>query len=193
MNHAPNRITATLPAGLALMKARMALIEPRRADPRITMLHRASTQLTPITMLAAVDGSTLLTKEEITQVIEPMRRAADALRTGVGRWSDWVCLSSAVNISQGIERKGVVRGLADELANIYTALQAIGDRAGDTEAQWRHPTLYAAEITALNELVRWHKYQLQQLSYREYAQARDYSIAKVRSTGGQAFDVKDIS
>lgn len=187
MSNTPNPVTATLPrfAGLQPSAAPVAM---RSATPRITVLQRINTGFLPATMLDAVDGSTLLDTQEIARVIAPMVRAVDALRTGRGLFSDWVCLSSAVNIAEAIERKAVVRGLAGELVKCRDALQAIGDRAGDTEAAWTRPTLYSGELIAANDLVRWHKFQLQQLSYREYAQARDYAIARVRSSGGQVFD-----
>ena len=193
MNLTPNPITATLPAGVAMLRPWAAPVMLRQVDPHITVLQRVNTLTTPTTMLAAVEGSSSLDAEEIKRVIDPMRRAADALRTGVATFTDWLCLASAVNISQAIERQGVVRGLGAELAKCEAAVQAIGDRTGDTETTWKSPTLYAAEITALAELVRWHKFQLQQLSYKEYAQARDYAIARVRSSGGRAFNARDLS
>ena len=141
---------------------------------------------------AAVEGSSALDAQEIAAVIDPLRRAVDALRTGAASFDDWLRLASVVNIANAIERQGVVRGMASELAKCEAAVQAIGDRTGDTHATWKSPTLYAAEIVATSDLVHWHKFQLEQLSYKEYAQARDYAVAKVRSSGGRAFNVKGM-
>lgn len=185
----PNPITATLPrfAGLIPVAAPVAL---RSVTPRITVLQRVNTLLTPTTLLTAVEGSSSLHQEEIERVIKPLQRAVDALRKRTATYDDWLRVASVVNIARAIERQGVVRGLAAELDRCRAEAQAIGDRTGDTDATWQSPTLYASEIAALQDLVRWHRFQLQQLSYGEYSKARDYAVAKVRSSGGQVFNVE---
>lgn len=192
MNLTPNPITATLPAGVAMLRPWAAPVMLRQVDPHITVLQRVNTLLTPTTVLAAVEGSSALDAQEIAAVIDPLRRAVDALRTGAATFDDWLRLASVVNIAQAIERQGVVRGMASELAKCEAAVQAIGDRTGDTHDTWKSPTLYAAEIVATSDLVHWHKFQLQQLSYKEYDNARNYAVAKVRSSGGRAFHVKGM-
>lgn len=189
MTPTPNPITATLPrfAGLWPAAAPVAL---RSVAPIITVLQRVNTLLAPTTLLMAVEGSSSLDAEEIARVITPLQRAVDALRTRTATFDDWLRVASAVNIARAIERRGVVRGLAAELDRCRAEAQAIGDRTGDNEATWQSPTLHASEISALVDLVRWHRFQLQQLSYREYSQARDYAVAKVRSSGGQVFNVE---
>lgn len=188
----PNPITATLPAGVAMLRPWAAPVMLRQVDPHITVLQRVNTLQTPTTVLAAVEGSSALDAQEIAAVIDPLRRAVDALRTGTASFDDWLRLASAVNIANAIERQGVVRGMASELAKCEAVVQAIGDRTGDTHATWKSPTLYAAEIVATSDLVHWHKFQLEQLSYKEYDTARNYAVAKVRSSGGRAFNVKGM-
>lgn len=192
MNLTPKPITATLPAGVAMLRPWAAPITLHRVDPHITMFERVNTLQTPTTLLAAVEGSSALDAQEIAAVIDPLRRAVDALRTGAASYDDWLRLASVVNIANAIERQGVVRGMASELAKCEAAVQAIGDRTGDTHDTWKSPTLYAAEIVATSDLVHWHKFQLQQLSYKEYDNARNYAVAKVRSSGGRAFNVKGM-
>lgn len=193
MTLTPNPITATLPASVAMLRPWAAPVMLRQVAPQIIMFERVNTLLTPTTLLAAVEGSSALDAQEIAAVIDPLRRAVDALRTGAATYDDWLRLASVVNIANAIERQGVVRGMASELAKCEAAVQAIGDRTGDTHDTWKSPTLYAAEITATSDLVHWHKFQLQQLSYKEYASARDYAVAKVRSSGGKAIRINHAS
>lgn len=185
-------IAATLPAGVAMLRPWAAPVMLRQVAPQITMFERVNTLLTPTTVLAAVEGSSALDAQEIAAVIDPLRRAVDALRTGAASFDDWLRLASVVNIANAIERQGVVRGMASELVKCEAAVQAIGDRTGDTHDTWKSPTLYAAEIVATSDLVHWHKFQLQQLSYKEYDTARNYAVAKVRSSGGRAFNAKGL-
>lgn len=189
MTLTPNPITATLPTGVAMLRPWAAPVTLRQVDLHITVLQRVNTLLTPTTVLAAVEGSSALDEQEIASVIDPLRRAVDALRTGTAIYDDWLRLASVINIANAIERQGVVRGMASELAKCEAAVQAIGDRTGDTDTTWKSPTLYAAEITAIGDLVHWHKFQLEQLSYKEYARAHDYAVAKVRSSGGKAIRI----
>jgi hypothetical protein len=193
MTLTPNPITAILPAGLAMLRPWAASVTLRQVAPHITMFERVNTLQTPTTVLAAVEGSSALYAQEIAAVIDPLRRAVDALRTGAASYDDWLRLASVVNIAHAIERQGVVRGMASELAKCEAAAQAIGDRTGDTHDTWKSPTLYAAEIVATSDLVHWHKFQLEQLSYKEYANARNYTVAKVRSAGGQAIRINHAS
>lgn len=190
MTLTPNPITATLPAGVAMLRPWAAPVMLRQIDPHITVLQRINTLITPTTLLMAVEGSSSLHQEEIDRVIKPLQRAVGALRTRTATFDDWLRVASVVNIARAIERQGVVRGLSTELDRCRAEAQAIGDRTGDTDATWQSPTLRASEITALLDLVRWHRFQLEQLSYREYAQARDCAVARVRSSGGQVFNVE---
>ena len=193
MTLTPNPITATLPARMTMLQPLAAPVMLRQVGPQITVLERVNTLMTPATLLAAVEGSSALDAQEIARVIDPLRRAVDRLRTGMATFEDWLHLASAVNIAQAIERQGVVRGMAAELAVCHDAAQAIGDRTGDTEATWIPPVLWAPEIVAMTNLVHWHKFQLEQLSYKEYARARDYAVAKVRSSGGRVIRIPDAN
>jgi|GEM_PF-966401 len=190
MTLTPNPITATLPACVAMLRPWAAPVALRSVTPSITVLQRVNTLLTPTTLLAAVEGSSALDTVEIDRVIKPLQRSVDALRTRTATFDDWLRVASVINIARAIERQGVVRGLAAELDRCRAEAQAIGDRTGDDDATWQSPTLYATEIAALQDLVRWHKFQMQQLSYSEYSKARDYAVAKVRSSGGQGFNVR---
>lgn len=185
----PNHITATLPQWnpRPVVVGTLASV---LTEPLVTVWERQKTARTllPETLHTAVQGALKLDDAEINAVIAPMSAAVHSMRRGVGTFADWLSLAGAVNVGDSIERQGIVKGLAAELAAGRAALQAIADRistADDIEPHWRAPTLYANEIAALTDLVRWHKYQLQNLSYSEFVAARTNAIARVKSSGGR--------
>lgn len=161
----------------------------RGMQPRISIRERERTTTQPTTMMSAVEGSTTLDASEIAAVMVPVRRAIDRLRLGAGTFDDFARLASIVNIGLAIERAGVIKGLRADLDDCHRHLEAIGQRGGEPES-WHPPTLWAAEIKSLNLLANLHGQQLQVLSYREYSQARDYAVARVRSAGGLAWQVR---
>jgi hypothetical protein len=165
-----------------------APVQLQTVRPRIDINMRAHTATQPVTMMAAVEGSTTLDASEIAAVMVPVRQAIERMRLGQGTFDDFARLSSIVNIGLAIERKGVIKGLQADLDDCHRHLEAIGQRGGEVDA-WRPPTLWADEIKSLSLLANFHKKQLQALSYREYSEARNYAIAKVRSAGGLAWRV----
>jgi hypothetical protein len=165
-----------------------APVQLQTVRPRIDINVRAHATTQPVTMMAAVEGSTTLDPSEIMAVIQPLRRAIERLRLGQGTFDDFARAASIVNIGLAIERKGVIRGLQADLDDCHRHLEAIGQRGGEV-GTWQPPTLWAAEIRSLNVLANLHEQQLQVLSYREYSEARDYAVAKVRSAGGLAWRV----
>jgi hypothetical protein len=167
-----------------------APVQLQAVQPRIDVNLRAHTTTQPVTMMAAVEGSTTLDASEIAAVMRPARQAIERLRLGQGTFDDFARAASIVNIGLAIERKGVIKGLQADLDECHRHLEAIGQRGGEVDA-WQPPTLWAAEIKSLNVLANLHEQQLQVLSYREYSEARDYAVAKVRSAGGQAWRLRN--
>jgi hypothetical protein len=165
-----------------------APVQLQTMRPRIDINLRAHTTTQPTTMMAAVEGSTTLDASEIAAVMVPVRQAIERLRLGQGTFDDFARMSSIVNIGLAIERKGVIRGLQADLDDCHRHLEAIGQRGGEVDT-WQPPTLWADEIKSLSLLANLHKKQLQALSYREYSEARDYAVARVRSAGGLAWRV----
>ena len=167
-----------------------APVQLQAVRPHIAINVRAHATTQPVTMMAAVEGSTTLDASEIAAVMRPARQAIDRLRLGQGTFDDFALAAGIINISLAIERKGVIKGLQADLDDCHRHLEAIGQRGGEVDA-WRPPTLWAAEIKSLNVLANLHEQQLQVLSYREYSEARDYAVAKVRSAGGQAWRLRN--
>ena len=127
-----------------------------------------------------------LLHRELKAITEPMRHAVNQARKGLLVERQWLVLCSALNVGQAIEAGGVVRGLIPQLDAAHDALQAINDRATANETRpWKQPTLYAAEIDAINTLVTVHIYQLKQVSYGEYQEAWRLATARVKSAGGR--------
>ncbi len=132
----------------------------------------------------ARNQATTLTDAELAQISGPIRAAFDALRRGAATQDHWCVLAGALHMAQNIERQGVVRGLSHHLQAADAALVAVEQRATRTD-HWRAPTLYAAEIEAIDTLVDVHLYQVQQLSYGEFRAAYQQTVGQVRTRGGQ--------
>jgi hypothetical protein len=165
-----------------------APVQLQTVRPRIDINMRAHTTTQPVTLMSAVEGSTTLDASEIAAVMVPVRQAIERMRLGQSTFDDFARLSSIVNIGLAIERKGVIKGLQADLDDCHRHLEAIGQRGGEPDA-WQPPTLWADEIKSLSLLANFHKKQLQVLSYREYSEARNYAVARVRSAGGLAWRV----
>lgn len=138
-----------------------------------------------------------LTHKELRHMLDPTRHAVTQAKRGLLIERQWLQLCTAVNVGQAIEAGGVVRGLTQQLDAAHDALQAISLRATGAvlpykAAPWIRPTLYAAEMAALDDLVTVHTYQLKQISYGEYQAAWRLATARVRSAGGEVVDGSPI-
>ena len=140
----------------------------------------------------AVQQATKLTAAEVSQQMGPCRLAFDALRQGRATLRQWQIMAATLTIAASIEKLGVVKGLAGLLAEVDEVLDAIEGRAvqGLTAGGWRAPVLRGEEIRQLQEFLRVHQFQLEQLSYREYRQACAQAVARVRCGGGAAIDLR---
>lgn len=128
--------------------------------------HRQRRVLTnPVAL--ATRGASLLPAHEVAGIIQPAVDALDALRQRRALPDDWAYLASALGCAHAIEQQGVVRGLMEQLQGIDDALIAIEQRATAC-GQWASPTLYATEIEAIRLLIDVHRFQLQNLSHREF-------------------------
>ena len=144
--------------------------------------------------IGASDGITIarmtntrLTGAELQRVLEPCRRAVAAFRTGSATYQQWVVLCTAGHVAQAIEDGGIIRGQQEIISEADAVLDAIGARAGTTEATWRPTTLHGREITALADLVHAHNRQVRELTYGEYTRSADKAVARVATNGGAVF------
>lgn len=124
-----------------------------------------------------------LTDAERQETMAPAIACLDALRTGTATEDHHTVLHTQLRVAQGIEASGIVRGLQQQFAEALQAMNAIRARALARGA-WRPTALYAAELTALQEAVHLHDFQLQQLSAGELHAVARKLIAQTLSTGG---------
>lgn len=122
------------------------------------------------TMDMARNRAAALTEAEIAFILEPAKVGFDALRRGVASLHDWQCMAQLVTMAVAIEASGIVTGLSAQFAAARSALQAVRMRVTSDQARptWcSNTTLRAEEITALDESLRLHRFQLQQLAAGE--------------------------
>lgn len=122
------------------------------------------------TMDMARNRASALTEAEIAFILEPALVGFDALRRGVASLHDWQCMAQLVTMAVAIEASGIVTGLSAQFAAARQALQAVRDRVMRDPARptWcANTTMRAEEITALDEALRLHRFQLQQLAAGE--------------------------
>jgi len=114
--------------------------------------------------------------EDREMVVKPARLALDAMRQGRATENDWLMLASVVRVAQAIEKQAIVSGLQAHIDSARQALQAIYDRAMRAEG-WVPGALYAPELHAITEMVRLHKFQIDQLGRGELITALDATRA----------------
>lgn len=137
----------------------------------------------------AITGAGRLTPPEVDDLMAGPQRALGAMLQGHTTTDHWSELAKACTIGQAIEQQGVVRGLAHQLDTADAALQAIATRC-DKPTGWTRTALYAHEIEALRELVRLHRFQVEQLSAAEHDRACTLANARWRQAmaHGQALE-----
>lgn len=131
------------------------------------------------TMTVAKNQAGRITPAERDSVLEQTRQAFHAMRAGRATSDDWACLVWSLSAAYVIEQQGVVKGFGEVIQAADQALTAIEARAVRSGA-WAAPTLYAAEIEALDDLLHWHAYQIDQLSLREFNAVRDATDQALR-------------
>ena len=126
-------------------------------------------------------------KQDLEEVLQPLRDAVKALREGVATELQWSVAAGSVTVAQAIERHGIVRGLHEHITTAEQTLQDIYDRALRIGGgRYIRATLYFNEIDALNEFVRLHAFQLDQLGRAEMLAAMDAATKKTRADGHTA-------
>lgn len=140
---------------------------------------------------AARNNATCLTAAERAEAIATAQQCLDRLRTGTATEDHHTVLHTHLQIAQGIEASGIVRGLQAALLAADNAMASIRARAL-ASGKWRAPTLYASELAALREALHWHDYQLQQISAGELHGITKKLIAQTQSSGG-AFERRSLA
>ncbi len=143
------------------------------------------------TLQLALHGAAKPSRQEVDEVLRPIRAAAIAFREAVATELQWSILSGSVEVAKAIEHQGVVRGLHEHLTSAEEALQSIFRRAMQA-GSWRSPTLYYQELDALATFVDLHAFQVRQLSRKEFIAAADRAQGTVRAGGFTATVVRDL-
>lgn len=136
--------------------------------------------------------NTPFTEDELQQLLREPRQAQQAMREGRGTYNDLVSLSSAMHKGIAIEdARVIVRGFAPIYEAAEQALQAIQDRATRT-GRWVPTALYAAELTAIDDLLFAYEQALRICTYGEFYDRQAVALARTASAGQQVFTVGDV-
>jgi hypothetical protein len=131
--------------------------------------------------------------DDRAEVLGILRQAVKALREGVATEHQWSSAAGSVTVALAIERQGVVRGLQEHLVRIEQVLQTIYDRALLTGCgRWIRVTLRFNEIEALNDLVDFHTFQMDQLGRAEFLKAVDAAQKETIAQGHTVAVVRDL-
>lgn len=103
-------------------------------------------------------------------VMQPSLKAVESLRKGQCTHRQWAAMRAAIEVAQGIESQGVIKGLQAHLDSASQALNAIYERSIQSDG-WTSGAVYAHELNAITEAVRLHKFQLDQLGRGELIDA----------------------
>lgn len=153
---------------------------------RRDVIYDLDASINPVTV--ANRHTSLLTVEEIQQLIKPLEQARDRAQEGTMNFDHWVILSSALNVTKAIQDGGVVRISGLDLNVIEQALEAIGQRG--SAQQWKGVQPSLEELFEVNGLTLAHAVQLRQLTYGEYTEAHRLAQSRVLSRGGQVLVVQ---
>lgn len=139
------------------------------------------------TLALALHRAAKPAQADVNEVLQAMKAAARALCGGAATEMQWSIMAGSLDVANAIEKRGIVRGLAEHLQAADTALQAAYNRAmvsgNGAHPTWRAPALHSYEIEAIRTFADLHAFQCRQLGRAEFLQAIDAAAAHVRSTG----------
>lgn len=150
-------------------KLRLGLATPRMASTQAASMH--ITRFTPA---------------EIEKLVGHCRQGLEQARQGLATYDHFVSLTTAVHKGLAIEAVRIVVGYKPFYLRANDALEAI-ERRATTTGRWVPPTLYAAEITALDWLIWAYGKSLEELTYAEFLRIENLAIGRCTSTGGPVF------
>lgn len=117
-------------------------------------------------LAVAMNGASKMHPADVEATMHPMRECAKRLREGVATHDQLTVLRTQVLVALAIEDSGIIKGLRGHFQLAEQHLSQIEDRALASGA-WRPTGLYFYELDSINEAVRLHEFQLQQLSAGE--------------------------
>lgn len=133
----------------------------------------------------AASRAARLDPQQVSQLMDVLAQQVDALRRGEATETDLSRVRGSCLLSRFIQDQGVVRVVDnDTIDRACAAADAIHGRAW-ADSTWRTPTLYAAEITALTDLLVIHRFQLENLSWGEFRAALDSAKGYISNSPGE--------
>jgi hypothetical protein len=150
-------------------KLRLGLATPAMASTKAATMH--ITRLTP---------------DEREKLIGHCRHGMEQARKGLATYGDFTSISTAAHKGLAIEAVRIIVGFKPIYLRANDALDAIQRRA-TTTGRWVPPTLYAAEITALDDLIWAYGKALEEVTYAEFYRIEKLAIGRATATGGQVF------
>ena len=139
--------------------------KPRKAyRPRPVTAHTLATALHFAAKPSAADCA---------EVLAILHTALTALREGVATEHQWSIAAGAVSVAMAIERRGIVRGLAEHWQAADEALQAIYERAvrAGGGVRYQRTALHYTELDALRAFAELHEWQIKQLGRGEFLES----------------------
>lgn len=118
------------------------------------------------TMRIAAAQVQKLDPAEISAMMNGLQACLTILRRAEGHLTHVLEFQTATMSAALIERKGVVRGLGETIAAAENSIAAMLGRAEAHSG--RVGALFGQEIVSLDEFIRLHRFQLEQLSRGEY-------------------------
>lgn len=143
-------------------------------------------------MQLAVSRAALMTEPEIKTLLQHLHAAAKAMRLGSATQLQHGLLSGHIDVMLAVEDKGVVHGLRDIIHTADMALRHTRQRAL-ASGTWQAPTLYPAEIVAIDEFARLHHWQIRHLTWAEYERATARATGQITSAGGIVTKQTDLA
>jgi hypothetical protein len=160
-----------------------------RTKPRV---RRRWTMRAINTMEIAAGNAGLHTEKECAQLLQRVKAALQAIRSGQATELDWIHLVTIAKIAASIEHQGIVRLFKAKIETADATLYQIEQRARKHGPQsWAPPTLHGFEIVQLDDLVWLYGVQISKLSASEYRTAWRHAIAENRRLGGREIDQRE--
>lgn len=138
----------------------------RRQQTRLDTMHMAKRGAGTTPFDVAVSRVRKLDPELVTQMVNSLVMTLSTMRTHGASLSETSEFERAALVASFIEREGVVTGLGRKIESADLAVIAIKARIRANTNQ--RTLLYGEEITALDDFVYWHGYQLKEISCGEY-------------------------
>ena len=139
-------------------------------------------KVTADTLRLAIFGAAKPAPEERAEIMDKVSQAISRLSDGSASEHDWSVVSGALSVADEIEKRGIVRGVQDQIDRAAAAMQRIYDSAWSSGAWGCNPP-GAEDIEAIQEFEAIHKFQIDQLSRGELLDVIDRAQRSIKKAG----------